>query len=115
MSTKYTMVRMGMKVSKLLMRSLQKSKFTYMPTILTKYIHCSNEENLDPSLLDKEDTPMAADGMNEDIPLEDYLDDANDAFEAQSGEGDMALAPILEPMAGLNVDAEMDAQHSPGG
>ena len=81
-------------MSKLLIGSLLESNIIYIPTKLTQYILCSKEENLDPSLLDEEDTPMTTDGLNEDIHLEDYLDDANDAFESQAGKRDLVLAPL---------------------
>ena len=85
-------------MSKTLVAILLASSIIGIPNVLTKLIRCSNEEVLDHSLLDEVDTPMAADGQNDDIALEDYLDDASEAFEA----------PWLQPMARLNVDAEME-------
>ena len=40
------------------------------PTVLTKLIHCNNEEVLDHSLLDEDDALMTADEQNDEIPLE---------------------------------------------
>ena len=85
------MAGVGVKILIILVENFLASGNVHIPTVLTQLFLCSKEEFLDPSLLDEEDIPMSAGGLNEDIPLEDYLDDANDAFDAQANDGGLAL------------------------
>ena len=75
------MAGLGMKLLNIMVGWPLVSNITNIRTSLTQYIFCSNEEILDHSLLDEEDNPIIADRQNDDISLEDYLDDANNAFE----------------------------------
>ena len=47
---------------------------------------------------------MPTDQVQDELPLEDYLNDANEALKSHVESNDLTLTPLLEPMAELNVE-----------